>query len=231
MGYRVLIFSGAGLSAESGISTFRDSDGLWENHDVMEVCSADGFEKDRQKVLGFYDARRAELEEKKPNAAHEMIARIQTSYPDQIAVVTQNIDDLLERAGCLDVLHVHGTLRDARCEACLYLFPIGYESTEGKKCPKCGSERIRHNVVMFQEQAPKYVEMEKISKEVEMLVVIGTSGQVVNVAWMAQWVEHSILNNRDPDSYLDAWFKTVLHRNATEAASEIEILIRSFLKS
>lgn len=229
MNYKVMIFSGAGLSAESGISTFRESDGLWEKYDVMEICSLDGYEADREKVLRFYDARRAELQSKEPNAAHKMIARLKNTYPDEIAVVTQNIDDLLERAGCENVVHVHGTLTDARCEACLYVFAIGYISTDEVCCPKCKSEQVRHNVVMFQEEAPQYVQMEHIIQTMEMLVVIGTSGQVVNVAWMAQWVEHSILNNKEPDEYLDAFFRRCIHKPATEAAPEIEKQIVTYL--
>ena len=96
---KVLILSGAGLSAESGLRTFRDSDGLWEEYDIMEVCSARGFRANRQKVLDFYDKRRAQLAGCEPNEAHKMIARIKAKYPEQIAVLTQNVDDLLERAG------------------------------------------------------------------------------------------------------------------------------------
>ena len=107
---KVLILSGAGLSAESGLRTFRDSDGLWEEYDIEEVCSARGFRANRQKVLDFYDKRRAQLAECEPNEAHRMIARIKAKYPEQIAVLTQNVDDLLERAGCADVVHLHGFL-------------------------------------------------------------------------------------------------------------------------
>ena len=103
---KVLILSGAGLSAESGLRTFRDSDGLWEEYDIMEVCSARGFRANRQKVLDFYDKRRAQLAECEPNEAHRMIARIKAKYPEQIAVLTQNVDDLLERAGCQKVVHL-----------------------------------------------------------------------------------------------------------------------------
>ena len=107
---KVLILSGAGLSAESGLRTFRDSDGLWEEYDIEEVCSARGFKKDRQKVLDFYDKRRAQLAGCEPNEAHKMIARLKERYGEQISVLTQNVDDLLERAGCQKVVHLHGFL-------------------------------------------------------------------------------------------------------------------------
>ncbi|MDD3598395.1 Sir2 family NAD-dependent protein deacetylase, partial [Sulfuricurvum sp.] len=153
---KVLILSGAGISAESGIRTFRDADGLWEEYDVMEVCSVEGFERNPKLVSDFYDARRRDLRDKFPNAAHEMIARLKQRYPDQIEVLTQNVDDLFERAGCPDVIHLHGTLTDLRCKECGAVFEIGYESQEGSTCPSCESDNIRHNVVMFGEEAPMY---------------------------------------------------------------------------
>ena len=111
---KVTILSGAGLSAESGIRTFRDSGGLWEEHDVMEVCSVEGWAADREKVTEFYNARRIELAEKEPNAAHRMIARLEREYPGRVWNLTQNVDDLLEKAGCREVVHLHGTLTDLR---------------------------------------------------------------------------------------------------------------------
>ncbi|MDP3465618.1 MAG: Sir2 family NAD-dependent protein deacetylase, partial [Sulfuricurvum sp.] len=99
---RVLMLTGAGISAESGVRTFRDSDGLWEEYDVMEVCSVEGFERNPKLVADFYDARRRDLESRYPNRAHEMMARLKCKYPQQIDVLTQNVDDLFERAGCPD---------------------------------------------------------------------------------------------------------------------------------
>lgn len=227
---KVLIFSGAGLSAESGVRTFRDSEGLWEEYPVMEICSAEGYARDPEKVLKFYDMRRQDIKDKHPNAAHQMIARLKERYKDEVAVITQNVDDLLERAGCKDVIHVHGTLTNARCETCHHVFSIGYESTQGKICPKCGSRAIRHNVVMFQEQAPLYSYLDRMAREVEMLVVIGTSGQVVNVTWMAKWARHSILNNKDHDDYMDDCFDEALIMPATEAASRIEAKVDSYFR-
>ena len=130
---KVLILSGAGLSAESGLRTFRDSDGLWEEYDIEEVCSARGFRANRQKVLDFYDKRRAQLAECEPNEAHRMIARIKAKYPEQIAVLTQNVDDLLERAGCVDVVHLHGFLPEIYCEHCKKIEYIGYEAINTKE--------------------------------------------------------------------------------------------------
>jgi len=226
---KVLILSGAGISAESGVRTFRDSDGLWEEYDVMEVCSVEGFKRNPKLVADFYDARRHDLESKQPNLAHEMVARLKYKYPEQIDVLTQNVDDLFERAGCEEVIHLHGTLIQLRCEACKTIFEIGYKSQVSVVCPACQSSNIRHNVVMFGEEAPMYQKLQQSIDECDAFVVIGTSGNVINVAWYAQWFEHSLLNNLDPDDKLDPYFKVVYHEKATQAAEKIEVYIETFL--
>ncbi len=228
---KVYIVSGAGLSAESGIRTFRDSDGLWEEYSIEEVCSVDGFRRDRQKVLDFYDARRADVEQKEPNYAHKRLAELKKAYSKNIVMLTQNVDDMLERAGCEDVIHLHGTLTDLRCEECGEVFPIGYRSQEGALCPSCGSYNVRHNVVMFGEAAPAYEHLRELYSEAEMVVVIGTSGQVIDTSYMAQLIGNSILNNLDVDEYHDRYFKTRLYKPATKAVDEIYDLVEEFLKS
>ncbi|MDD2368252.1 MAG: NAD-dependent deacetylase [Sulfuricurvum sp.] len=228
---KVLILSGAGISAESGVRTFRDSNGLWEEYDVMEVCSAEGFERNPKLVADFYDARRSDLESKHPNLAHETVARLKRKYPDRIDVLTQNVDDLFERAGCPDVIHLHGTLTDLRCEECQNVFAIGYKSQIDVICPACRSTNIRHNVVMFGEEAPMYQKLQHSIDECDVFIVIGTSGNVLNVGWFAQWFEHSLLNNLDPDEHLDPYFKIVYHEKATEAAPKIEAYIEEFFSA
>ena len=226
---KVYIVSGAGLSAESGIRTFRDTDGLWEEYSIEEVCSVGGFQRDRQKVLDFYDARRADIEQKEPNYAHQRLAELANAYPDNIVMLTQNVDDMLERAGCKRVIHLHGTLTDLRCEACETVFPIGYRTQEGAVCPKCGSYDIRHNVVMFGEAAPAYIHLNQLYNEADMVVVVGTSWQVIDTAYMAQLVGNSILNNIDVDEHHDQYFTTKLYQPATKAADRIYELVEEFL--
>ncbi len=228
---RILILTGAGLSAESGIRTFRDSDGLWEEYDIMEVCSADGFRRDREKVLNFYDMRRKDLETREPNDAHRMIADIKKRYPENVFVVTQNVDNLLEKAECPDVIHLHGTLTDGRCEDCGLVFPIGYESTNGKLCPECGSDSIRHNVVMFQEPVPEYEKLYSIISETDLFVVIGTSGQVIDVGGIAQYYRYSVLNNKYPEPFIDNRFSMVLHESATEAQDRLKAVMERFVEN
>ena len=227
---KVVILSGAGLSAESGIRTFREGDGLWEEYNVMEVCSTQGFRNDRQKVLSFYDMRRADIEYKEPNAAHKMIARIKDKFPHDIAVITQNVDDMLERAGCKDIIHLHGTLTDLRCEDCDHVFAIGYDSQKGSICPACESENVRHNVVMFGESAPMYEILTREINDAELLVVIGTSGHVIDTAYYAKVVGNAVLNNIDVDAYHDAAFGTKFYEPATKTASKIEAIIEEFLQ-
>ncbi len=227
---KVYIVSGAGLSAESGIRTFRDSDGLWEEYSIEEVCSVGGFRKNRQKVIDFYNTRRADLKNRKPNYAHRRLAELKEAYPNNIVILTQNVDDMLERAGCRDVIHLHGTLTDLRCEECGRVFPIGYKSQDGVVCPSCSSNNIRHNVVMFGELAPAYRYLNELYNYADMVVVIGTSGQVIDTAFMAQLVENSILNNIDVDKYHDQYFKTKIYKPATKAIDEIYSLVEEFLK-
>lgn len=226
---KVLILSGAGISAESGIRTFRDANGLWEEYDVMDVCSVEGFKRNPKLVGDFYDARRRDLKGKFPNAAHEMVARLKRKYAAQIEVLTQNVDDMFERAGCPDVVHLHGTLTDLRCKDCATVFAIGYETQEGAVCPACESDCIRHNVVMFGEAASMYEQLHRAVEECDLLVVIGTSGQVINVARIAMWFDESILNNYDADPMLDRHFKICYIEKATTAAPKVEADIERFL--
>ena len=226
---KIVCISGAGLSAESGIRTFRDAGGLWEEYDVMEVCSVEGYTANPQKVHAFYDARRKDLEDKQPNAAHEMLARLKRAYPSDVAILTQNVDNLLEKAGCEEVVHLHGTLTQLRCKRCGEVFEIGYASQKGVRCPACQSASVRHNVVMFGEAAPQYETLYTALEDAKLLVCIGTSGQVINVAWMAMQVEDSILNNLDPDSALDGYFTRCFHESATTAAPKIEAYCKNFL--
>jgi NAD-dependent deacetylase len=227
---KVYILSGAGLSAESGVKTFRDTNGLWEEYKVEDVCSVGGYERNPKLILDFYDARRADIKNKKPNKAHKGIAYLKEKYPKNIEVLTQNVDDLLERAGCPDVIHLHGTLTDLRCEDCGAVFKIGYDSQEGAICPKCESDRIRHNVVMFGEPAPEYIHLHKLYNEADMVVVIGTSGYVIDIAYIAQLVPYSILNNLDPDPNIDKYFSKVYIKKATEAIDDIIKDVEDFLK-
>ncbi|PSM53056.1 NAD-dependent protein deacetylase, SIR2 family [Campylobacter blaseri] len=226
----ILILSGAGLSAESGLKTFRDSGGLWEEYNVMEVCSIQGFEKDRQKVLDFYDERRAQLKNSNPNLAHKTIAKIKEKYKDKVSVLTQNVDDLLEKAGCKNVIHLHGELTKLRCEDCNCEFYIGYESQKSKICPQCNSKKVRHAIVMFGEMAPMYQILYEKLEKMKLFVCIGTSGEVLDVKSYARMAKFSILNNLEY-SNLNMYFSKSYNESATKAILKIEKDIENFVKN
>jgi len=238
---KVMILSGAGLSAESGIRTFRDHDGLWEEYDVMQVCSTEGWRADRDLVTRFYNARRKDLADKSPNAAHYAIAELQKRYPGRIWNLTQNVDDLLERAGCDEVIHLHGTLRDLRCESCGHVWDVGYaEQTEYDCCPRCKSDAVRHNVVMFGESAPMYRKIYEAVNDADLFVAIGTSGQVIDIVPIAREFERSILVNPKQEEYItmfgsfeqniDEFFTDFLQMGAVAAAEPMAEMIAAFLE-
>ena len=233
---KVVILSGAGISAESGISTFRDSDGLWEEYNVKDICTIGCLIDNRVQTIDFYDKRRAQLESKKPNHAHKVIAELKHRYKNDIAVITQNVDNLFEKAGLNynDVIHLHGFLTKVECEECGLVYDIGYKNLGldkfNGKCPTCRSKKIRPFIVMFGEMAPNYEKLNYELNDCELLVVIGTSGNVVGVNTMANFIDISILNNLEPsDAIEDKLFTKVIYKKATEAIDEIKNDIESFI--
>ncbi|MDD2448471.1 MAG: NAD-dependent deacetylase [Sulfurimonas sp.] len=233
---KVVILSGAGISAESGISTFRDSDGLWEHYDIKDICTAGCLETNRAMTVEFYDKRRLDLADKEPNKAHRVIAELKAKYKDEIAIITQNVDDLFEKAGIVheDVVHLHGYLTKVECEKCGLVYDIGYKNTQDSyngKCPTCGSEKIRPFIVMFGEAAPMYAKLNHEINDCELLVIIGTSGNVISVDILSSYVDKTILNNLEPSFAInDELYTQVLYKKATEAIDEIASDIEIFLE-
>ena len=183
---KLIVFSGAGLSADSGIATFRDSNGLWHNHDLNKVCDINTWEANYNLVHEFYSERRLEISIAKTNKMHEMLANLQVKYgANRVELWTQNIDNLLEKAGAIEVKHVHGRAGEMICMSCDYV----WEVTSEVACPMCGHEVIKPNVVFFGQTAPLYGEMisrfheARIDKDFTILV-IGTSGNVVPMHWI-----------------------------------------------
>ena len=235
---KVVILSGAGISAESGISTFRDSGGLWEEYDVSVVCNYDSLEKNEALTIEFYDKRRAEIEDKEPNYAHKVIKELKDRFKDDIAVITQNVDNLFEKAGMSaeDVIHLHGFMPTVRCRdtQCGAVYDIGYKplhSLNSGKCPECG-EKLRPNIVFFGEAAPMYERLNSEIHECEFFVVIGTSGNVIEVNSVARFCEYSILNNLEPSSAIaERDFSKVIYDKASSAIDIIAEDIESFLSN
>lgn len=185
--HSIIVFSGAGMSAESGISTFRDEGGLWEKHSIEEVATPDAWRRDKEKVLHFYNLRRKQLLEVEPNEGHQLIAKLEEDY--NVKVVTQNIDDLHERAGSNKVLHLHGELRKARSTINPQdLYDIeGWELKLGDRCAR-GSQ-LRPHVVWFGEAVPALDEAINWLEGCGLMLVIGSSLQVYPAASLVQMVD------------------------------------------
>jgi NAD-dependent deacetylase len=170
--HHIVFLTGAGISQESGISTFRDANGLWNNHKIEEVASPEGFEKNPQLVLDFYNARRRQLDEVAPNEAHHLIAQLETKY--NVTVITQNIDDLHERAGSTNVLHLHGELRKSRSSKNPNLI---YDCNQDIKLGDLASDgsQVRPHIVWFGEAVTKIEKAIEITQSADLFVIVGTS--------------------------------------------------------
>ena len=178
----IVILTGAGISAESGIDTFRAEGGLWEQHKVEDVATPEGFARDPDLVLRFYDMRREAIQTKQPNPAHDALARLDEHWEGNLLIVTQNVDDLHERAGAKRVLHMHGTHLNAWCTACDAKNPWTGTLADRPPCPACGTSALRPDVVWFGEMP---YEMERIYaalRTADLFVSIGTSGAVYPAA-------------------------------------------------
>ena len=185
---KLVVLSGAGMSAESGLATFRGPDGLWEGHKIEEVATYEGWKRNREKVLDFYNARRQQLARVMPNDGHKELQALESHFSVQI--ITQNVDDLHERAGSQQVLHLHGQLTQARSSVDEHLiYDIGYRDIAlGDTCEK-GSQ-LRPHIVWFGELVPAIEEAVQITRQAEIFVVVGTSLQVYPAASLLDYVPH-----------------------------------------
>lgn len=180
---RIVILTGAGISAESGVATFRDADGLWENHDPMEIATPEAFARDPGLVYRFYNARRRQLETVEPNPAHRALARLQREFPREVFLVTQNVDDLHERGGSSQVCHMHGELNSVLCGACCGTMLADSDYDDSTVCLRCGEKgRLRPDVVWFGEMPYHMEEIEVRLADCELFVAVGTSGVVYPAA-------------------------------------------------
>ena len=183
---KIVILTGAGISAESGVDTFRDLGGLWEQHRVEDVATPEGFARDPELVLRFYDARRAKLASVEPHAAHHALGRLSREFDGDLLVVTQNVDDLHERGGVEDVLHMHGRLKSALCSACDARHEWTGTLIERPPCPACGERALRPDVVWFGEIPYQMERIYAALLEADLFVSIGTSGAVYPAAGFVQ---------------------------------------------
>ncbi|WP_223478416.1 NAD-dependent deacylase [Oricola indica] len=180
---KLVVLTGAGISAESGVSTFRDPDGVWMKMDPMKLATPEAFAADPALVHGFYNARRAQLREVEPNAAHRALAQLERKLGNDFMLVTQNVDDLHERGGSRDVVHMHGQLQQAWCRSCDTRISWDEDLSTGTECPNCGSAgRLRPDIVWFGEMPYRMDEILGALDTCDMFVAIGTSGAVYPAA-------------------------------------------------
>ena len=182
----IVILTGAGISAESGIDTFRSAGGLWEQHKVEDVATPEGFARDPDLVLRFYDMRRAAIQEKEPNAAHFALAQLDAQWPGNLLIVTQNVDDLHSRAGARRVLHMHGEHLNAWCTSCDVRSRWTGPLIDRPPCPICQARSLRPDVVWFGEMPYRMGEIYAALREADLFVSIGTSGAVYPAAGLVR---------------------------------------------
>ena len=208
---KLVVFSGAGISAESGVQTFRDSNGLWENHRVEDVASPEGFERNPQMVLDFYNARRRQLNEVTPNRAHLILAELEDVF--EVSIITQNVDDLHERAGSTKVIHLHGELKKARpvnsesnmisWEGDLNLGDLNFEGIQ-----------LRPHIVWFGEMVPEMDKAIDFCSKADLFLVIGTSMSVYPAAGLIHYIPANckvfVIDPSLPNTYTETenYFKT-----------------------
>lgn len=186
----IVVLTGAGISAESGVATFRGPGGLWEGHRVEDVCTPEALARDPVLVHRFYDLRRTALAGVMPNAAHRALARLDAAWPGGLLIVTQNVDDLHERAGARRLLHMHGELLSALCAACGVREPWGDALPPESECPNCGMLALRPDIVFFGEMPYQMERIEAALAEADLFVSIGTSGAVYPAAGFVRLARH-----------------------------------------
>ena len=224
---KIVVLTGAGMSAESGLKTFREADGLWEEHDIMEVASPQGFARNPELVLDFYNQRRRQLLQVKPNSAHFALAGLENNY--DVTVVTQNIDDLHERAGSTHVIHLHGELLKARSSFDENLvYNITSDINVGDLCEK--KSQLRPHIVWFGESVPMLQKGIEISAVADYLIIIGTSMQVYPAASLVHYIKPAVpIYFIDPNPSIERNdFKnlTIIPEKATIGVS---ILVENYL--
>jgi len=212
MSSKIVILTGSGISAESGLGTFRDVDGLWTKYDLNEVATPEGFARNPALVQDFYNARRANCRGAAPNAGHRALARLQKSWDGEVVIVTQNVDDLHERGGAREVIHMHGALDSALCSACGHRWPAPDEMKPEDRCPSCSAAATRPDIVWFGEIPYHMDEIMVHLSGAEVFAAIGTSGEVYPAAGFVHQARevgaHTVELNLEPSSVVSAFGET-----------------------
>ena len=225
----IVILTGAGISAESGIDTFRAAGGLWEQHRVEDVATPEGFARNPNLVLGFYDMRRAALADVAPNPAHMALARLEREFSGDLLLVTQNVDDLHERGGSAQVLHMHGELKSALCTACETRSPWLEALLHRPPCPVCHAPTLRPDVVWFGEMPYQMGRIYAALEACDLFVSIGTSGAVYPAAGFVQEARshgaRTLELNLDPSMTSDRFDESRLGPAGTLVPELVETLL------
>ena len=179
---RLVLLTGAGISAESGVRTFRDGDGLWERHRLEDVATPEAFRRDPELVHRFYNERRRGLATVEPNAAHHALVQLERAGPGELLLVTQNVDDLHDRAGSRRLIHMHGELLKARCTGCGAILHWPGDMDRDSVCTACGARRVRPHIVWFHELPMAMDQIYQALESCNLFVAIGTSGHVYPAA-------------------------------------------------
>lgn len=214
----IVVLTGAGISRESGLATFRDPDGIWRRVRIEDVAVPEAFARDPARVHAFYNGRRSELPKADPNAAHLALARLERGWPGRFLLVTQNVDDLHERAGSRNLLHMHGELMRARCLACEAVHPWREDLATATPCPACRAAALRPHVVWFGEMPLHMEEIDDALARCGLFVSIGTSGNVYPAAGFvaeARAHAHTVELNLEPSEGAPL-FHEAHHGPATE---------------
>ncbi len=219
---KVVVLTGAGISAESGLSTFRDNNGLWDNHRIEDVATPEAFDRDPKLVQRFYNLRRAALKSVEPNAAHQSLARVESQF-QSFMLVTQNVDDLHERAGSENLIHMHGELLKKRCVQCHQVSAINTDLNTESVCEDCGYVgTLRPHIVWFGEMPLLMDEIMSALMACDLFVSIGTSGTVYPAAGFVEIANqagaHTVELNLDPSDQ-KSQFKESIYGQATEVVN------------
>ncbi|GHF73816.1 NAD-dependent deacylase [Seohaeicola zhoushanensis] len=227
---KIVILTGAGISAESGMGTFRDEGGLWAQMRIEDVATPEGFARDPALVHDFYNKRRAAAARALPNAAHEALARLQREWPGEVVIVTQNVDALHEKGGATGVIHMHGELARALCALCGNRWDAPEVMVVGERCPQCGGPTARPDVVWFGEMPYRMDEIYTHLAEATVFASIGTSGQVYPAAAFvmeaAEAGAHTVELNLEPSAVVSDFAETRFGKATEVVPAWVEDMLR-----
>lgn len=227
----IVILTGAGISVESGIASFRDAHGIWSKFDWRDYATPDAFARHPARVYDFYNARRRQLHEVTPNEAHYALARLERDFSGSVTVITQNVDDLHETAGTKNLIHMHGELRSALCRSCGARSPWLGDMTIDSRCPSCESPgRLRPDIVWFSEMPYHMDKIYQALATADLFIAIGTSGAVYPAADFIEEASlngaHTVMLNLEPSENASAFHETI-HGKATDIVPEyVEKVLR-----